>query len=238
MAADTDKKADAKAVVKRTTNFRPLVEEKVRLTAARIQTLEADDYTSAEFSATKAKTCPKCGNRLARNETSCGFCHNEQKRKQKQTGAIIGVTIAAIIVGALIVLTVTGRGPSRKPFAAASASAAAPPAIPKDGTWLTQPDATVNLPKSSENLRARNFYVSRERGSDFVVVAGDIENISAHNHRNVKVKIDLLDLNGKTVATLDDVITQLTARRTWHIATRTNAPTAVNARVSKLTEAP
>ncbi len=212
---------------KRVTGFRPPIEERVRLAAARLPAHDGGDYTSAEFNTEKPRACPKCGGRLSPNETTCSFCHEERKRKQTKTGATVGWVITAIIGAVVIAFTVT-RLP-RKQVAAA-------PAIPPDGTWLPQPDATANLAKSLDNLKVGSFYVMRDRGSDFVVVSGDVKNISDHVHVDVMARVELLDLNGKTVATVDDYIKKISGRGTWHIVARTNAPKAVNARFVKLVE--
>lgn len=142
-----------------------------------------------------------------------------------------------------------GAGPpvaTTQPDASSAAVASPePPKRPQRGKSdfptppASLPPARVQTPKSLSDLKIGNFAVNPRRpGDELTVISGDIENVSDNLHRSIRIELDLLDAQGLKIATVNEFVTELAARATWHVLARTTNARAASARLTGIKEAP
>jgi len=101
------------------------------------------------------------------------------------------------------------------------------------------PPARVKTPKSLNDLKVGNFVVNQRRsGDDLIIVSGDIENVSENLHRGIRVELDLLDAQGRKVASANHFMAELAPRATWHVLAPTSNARVASARLTGIKEDP
>jgi hypothetical protein len=137
----------------------------------------------------------------------------------------ITAAAAVVAVGAILVVVVRHRGTAGERAGAVAT------------TNITDiPLPPIRRPKSPDDFRFRMFVVEKRRGGDTGLVTGDIENVSENLYRRLKVELELLDLQGAKIATLNDTIVELPAHQTWHVVLHTSDPKAASVRVAGVSE--
>lgn len=103
----------------------------------------------------------------------------------------------------------------------------------------TLPPARVKTPKSLNDLKVGDFVVNPRRSADdLILISGNIENVSDNLHRGVRVELDVLDAQGLKIARVNDFVSELAARATWHVLVRTTNARAASARLTGIKEEP
>lgn len=108
-----------------------------------------------------------------------------------------------------------------------------PPTPPRTDV-LPQPK--VKKSKSLSDLKAGQFYLRRDPGSDLCLAIGDIENVSLNLHRDVKAKLELLDKNGAVIGSLTQVIVEFSPGAVWHVVANVTNANVMDVRLDEITE--
>lgn len=158
---------------------------------------------------------------------TCEACESKRRRNLK---LIIGVASAVVVLGISWLFL-------RQFYAS-------PKAQPKPQTLFLPsgnkvlPPPRVKTPKSMKDFKITAFGLESKRGSDVVLAAGDIQNISANIYLHIKAEADLLDARGAKIGIVSDEITELPPDKTWHFLATVKDRRAKNVRFVSLKEIP
>lgn len=169
------------------------------------------------------RLCPVCGANMAPFGSTCETCAGKRRRNLK---LIVGVASAMVVlsIGWLIL---------RQFYTPKKQQQQLPPA---GHMVLQQP--RVKTPKSMKDFKISAFGLESKRGSDLVLAAGDIKNISANLYLHMKADADLLDARGVKIGTVSDEINELRPDMTWHFLVTVKNARAKSVRFASLKEIP
>jgi hypothetical protein len=176
-------------------------------------------------------TCKVCGGMFPASERSCPACARRQRL------AWIWVTVAVVLVAAsgygIMKLrqrwdTTRFAYPPLKPGAPNTISVGL--AEPKIIIMAAVP-AKPPLPSTPANdLYTSRFALERQRGSDFAVAVGDVENVSTNVYSDLTANMDVFNRAGAKIGAVSDSISYLGPHATWHIVAGTADTNAVSIR--------
>jgi hypothetical protein len=176
-------------------------------------------------------TCKVCGAMFPAVERSCPAC----ARRQRLAWIWVAIAVALVAGSGYGIIKLRERwDPTR--FAWPPLKPGAPNTI---SAGLVEPKIIIMAPVPAKpalpatpanDLYASRFALERQRGSDFAVAVGDVENISTNVYSDLTASMDVFNRAGAKIGTVSDSISYLGPHATWHIVAGTTDTNAVSIR--------
>jgi len=177
------------------------------------------------------KACAVCGATFAAVESSCPAC----ARRQRLAWIWVTIAVALVAGSGYGVMKLRERwDPTR--FAYPPLKPGAPNTL---SSGLAEPKIIIMAPLPAKpalpatpanDLYASRFALERQRGSDFAVAVGDVENISTNVYTDLTASMDVFNRAGAKIGAVSDSISYLGPHATWHIVAGTSDTNAVSIR--------
>lgn len=159
---------------------------------------------------------------MAPYDSACAACEARRRRNLK---LIVGIACAIGVLGVgCLVLKKFNTAPRRQRTA------------PKAAVHAPLPQPKVKGPKSMNDFKISSFWLESKRGSDLVLAAGDIQNISANLYFHVRAQADLLDARGMKIGAVTNEVNELPPNATWRFLAIVKDARAKSVRFANLKE--